>query len=407
MADDELVLPTVPEPKPDDPEDVSWALSTAEAMWARGDNAEGIKWIRKAAEAASEAEDDMRALELAKAAADLAGMISRRGGTMVDASPFVPPPEPASTPTSNSPSTARSAGSAPAAPRSKPPPAMPTAATKKPPVPTANRTSPIPSAKRGGAPRPLATSGSVPPPAATAPPAASAAVTKPVPRVVPSRPPAAPKGAATPIAEKKPRRRSRENLDAEARAALGVSDTAPQRRLDLDSAAAALEARAPAFTADRPAEPPPAPPRHQADSDATMIAHVDEINAHRDRSAAEWDTSPTQDLREDELAELDKRHPIVEERETRLGAAPVEEPAPMIEAAPAVLPRKLPSRAPPAMVHDPKIQTSQAIRVVVWRDANGVHVAPAGTAVSAITIDAVLVVLDPSADLTAWLSQQR
>src|SRR5262249_21115014 len=32
---DPLPLPQVPEPKPEDPEDVSWALSTAEAMWAR------------------------------------------------------------------------------------------------------------------------------------------------------------------------------------------------------------------------------------------------------------------------------------------------------------------------------------------------------------------------------------
>ena len=386
MADDELVLPTVPEPKPDDPEDVSWALSTAEAMWARGDNAEGVKWIRKAAEAASEAENDMRALELAKAAADLAGMISRRGGTIVDATPFVPETPASNTPTSNSPSTARSAGSVPpGGPRSKPAPAMPSAAAAakpaKPPVPGAARTSPIPSAKRGGAPRPLATGGSVPPPAVTT-----------APRAAPSRPPAAVPKA--PTSEKKTRRRSRENLDAEARAALGVSDTAPQKRLDLDAAAAALEARSPIMPSA-----PPAPPRHAADSDATMIAHVDEINAHRDRSAAEWDASPTQDLREDELAELDKRHPVIEERETQFGAPPVETSSPPAE--PTQAPRKMPSRAPPAMLHDPKIQTSQAVRVVIWRDANGVHVAPAGTAVSAITIDAVLVVLDPAADLTA------
>ena len=52
MSDD-LQLPEVPEPKPEDPEDVSWALSTAEAMWARGDHSEGIKWVRRAAEAAA------------------------------------------------------------------------------------------------------------------------------------------------------------------------------------------------------------------------------------------------------------------------------------------------------------------------------------------------------------------
>src|SRR3954465_3301679 len=77
-AEDELALPQVPEAKPEDPEDVSWSLSTAEAMWARGDHLEGIKWVRKAAEAASEVEDDQRALELAKAASDLATIVARR-----------------------------------------------------------------------------------------------------------------------------------------------------------------------------------------------------------------------------------------------------------------------------------------------------------------------------------------
>src|SRR6476661_8962896 len=109
---DSLQVPEVPEAQPEDPEDVSWALSTAEAMWARGDHSEGIKWVRRAAEAASEAEKDERALELAKAAADLAGMISRgvsRGSIDLEevveaAPPPVPParmsavPQPASKP---------------------------------------------------------------------------------------------------------------------------------------------------------------------------------------------------------------------------------------------------------------------------------------------------------------------
>ena len=63
-------------------------------------------------------------------------------------------------------------------------------------------------------------------------------------------------------------------------------------------------------------------------------------------------------------------------------------------------------RVAPNEQHDPGIVTSQAVRVVVWRDANGVHVAPAGTVVSAITVDAVLVALEPNADLTAWLTQK-
>jgi hypothetical protein len=63
-------------------------------------------------------------------------------------------------------------------------------------------------------------------------------------------------------------------------------------------------------------------------------------------------------------------------------------------------------RPPSATQHDPEIVTTQAVRVVVWRDASGVHVAPAGTVVTAITVDAVLVALDGAADLTAWLSQR-
>lgn len=62
----------IPKVRDDDPEDVSWALSTAATSFARGDRAEALKWLRRAAEAASEAERDARALELAKAAAELA-----------------------------------------------------------------------------------------------------------------------------------------------------------------------------------------------------------------------------------------------------------------------------------------------------------------------------------------------
>jgi hypothetical protein len=65
-----------------------------------------------------------------------------------------------------------------------------------------------------------------------------------------------------------------------------------------------------------------------------------------------------------------------------------------------------PASRAPASLHDPQIQTSQAVRVVVWQDASGVHIAPAGTVVSAITVDAVLVALEPSTDLTAWLSSR-
>jgi hypothetical protein len=60
----------------------------------------------------------------------------------------------------------------------------------------------------------------------------------------------------------------------------------------------------------------------------------------------------------------------------------------------------------PAVAHaeDVEPRPAQAIRVVVWRTADGVHIAPVGTRVAAISVDAILVALDPSADLAAWLS---
>lgn len=53
-----------------------------------------------------------------------------------------------------------------------------------------------------------------------------------------------------------------------------------------------------------------------------------------------------------------------------------------------------------------EVKPSQAMRVIVWRGPDGVHVAPYGTTVSAISVDAMLVALDPSADLSAWLSNK-
>lgn len=71
--------PLVPAPLDGDPEDVSWALQTAEALWRRGEYADAVSWIRKAANAAADAEADMRVIELAKAAAELTAMIEAFG----------------------------------------------------------------------------------------------------------------------------------------------------------------------------------------------------------------------------------------------------------------------------------------------------------------------------------------
>ncbi len=53
----------------------------------------------------------------------------------------------------------------------------------------------------------------------------------------------------------------------------------------------------------------------------------------------------------------------------------------------------------------PPFRASQAVHVVIWRDADGkLRVAPRGTAVSAVKIEALLVAPSPEIDLLAWLT---
>lgn len=61
----------LPNAKPDDADDVRWALETASAVWSQGDKRAALSWVRRAAEAAAEAGADLRAVELAKGAAEL------------------------------------------------------------------------------------------------------------------------------------------------------------------------------------------------------------------------------------------------------------------------------------------------------------------------------------------------
>ncbi|AUX22755.1 hypothetical protein SOCEGT47_032650 [Sorangium cellulosum] len=66
----------IPPPHDEDDEDVHWALSTATALWGRGEREEALRWLRRAAEQASDANADLRALELFKAAAEVAQKIA-------------------------------------------------------------------------------------------------------------------------------------------------------------------------------------------------------------------------------------------------------------------------------------------------------------------------------------------
>lgn len=87
--------PLFPQPEEGDPEDVGWALSTAEALWKRGEHADAITWVRRAAEAASEAEQDMRMLVLVKAAGELAALAEAFANpvAVVPSEPAPPPVE--------------------------------------------------------------------------------------------------------------------------------------------------------------------------------------------------------------------------------------------------------------------------------------------------------------------------
>ncbi len=423
-AEDELALPQVPDARPDDVEDVSWALSTAEAMWARGDHLEGIKWVRKAAEAASDVENDERALELAKAASELANLVARRSRASIGDGPGLAggaPPEYVNPPTSAQPMSAIPVSALPPSvsptttrSHAPPPPQAPTPPiSSSPSVPSAwsSPSSPPPARSSPPIPLPSMTGRTSQPPRSSSPPAGMSA--SPPPAAAP-RPFSATELKHPPLQGRavlparvagerpKPRRRSRENLDQEARAAgvqvsSHVNETAPLRALDGDAAELLLRASDPLEQTATFSVPVVSrgKRRMRSEPEPTVVARLEDLQPHRERSAAEWDASPTENLTGDAMD-----HVSTGDRLTAF-AVPVAAPAP-----PAPLP--LPSARPPqSTVHDPEIQTSQAVRVVVWRDASGVHVAPAGTVVSSITIDAVLVVLEEGADLTAWLSQRE
>lgn len=415
---DDLAIPQVPEAKPDDLEDVSWALSTAEAMWARGDHSEGIKWVRRAAEAASEAENDLRALELAKAAADLAGLVTRMSQSAFGDPEGVTPGPPPVPMAARKPATASSPphhGAPPSPPPPPPvPPVPPPSVTKV--VATPARNAPVPLPSKSSPPPPLPSQSSGAPIPAKSAPRPLAANVRPQPPAA-GRPPEAPRTSQAPQPPRVPeaqksepakrRRKSKESFD-EPRIAGMTNDT------EVPPGGFVV----PSDTTEIPAySPPPSPTlakttevrsieerprrarRSRPEPEATVVAHVSEIMG-ADAAATTtpddpWSDSPTQTIGSPLGHEGES-----EDRATRVGTSPNLRPNP----APAPVAR--PMRPPAATQHDPEIVTSQAVKVVVWRDANGVHVAPAGTVVSAITVDAVLVALEPSADLTAWLSQR-
>lgn len=159
----------IPPPHDDDDEDVHWALSTATALWERGEREEALRWLRRAAEQASDANADLRALELFKAAAEVAQTIATSDAAPQAAS-APPPPERGGASASSpprAPSVRAPAGSAPPSPSSaRPPPRDPGALR---PAMGLGRSSHPVAPGWGGAPVPAAGRGapSAPPVAAT------------------------------------------------------------------------------------------------------------------------------------------------------------------------------------------------------------------------------------------------
>jgi hypothetical protein len=145
---------SVPEPQPNDPEDLSTALETAAIFGAQGDVREAVRWVRRAAELAGDAGDDMRALTLARAVADLGESVapaapapeppadggSSAAATGVAAAPPPPPPLPAQ----DFPSNGDRITNPGIAPASTPPDAPPVQAALEPSSPLRSRPASVP-----------------------------------------------------------------------------------------------------------------------------------------------------------------------------------------------------------------------------------------------------------------------
>lgn len=340
----------------DDPEDVSWALSTAESVWSRGDRSEAIKWIRRAAEAASEAEFDERAVELARLAADLASDPS--AGESIT-----------SIRTASSYPEQRSASQPPPPPPSRPPPPLPTAAPALVSFgqPKIGASPPRPM----GPPRPVAQADT-----GARPPAA--------PPKMPAAAPRAPQAVKVPSSHPQPLRGG----DRGPLVSNILSSAKPLGKPVVVSQSADATRAMEALTT------PPADPGTPKPAPVIVVPHAPTTSPDLGRSPELLGaTVPPTRLRDDN--ETQERWALSdfagEENKTRL-ATRAYESSDKMEAAKPVLPEVAVQSRP-----------SQAVRVVVWRNAEGVHVAPYGTHVSAISFDAMLVAMDPSADFASWL----
>jgi hypothetical protein len=476
MADEAPKTP-IPQPTKDDHEDVSWALSTAEATWNRGDRADALKWLRRAAESASEAEQDDRALQLAKAAAELASQLDPSTGTSSPpnrvSNSALPPP------ITRPPMTVRPSSPPPPV-RSVPPPLPGGAArgTKPPALPPGKgqylAASPLAETMVSQQPiQPIRKS--VPPaaskvevqpkaPSHSAAPRPAAIATKPTvkteavrttaryseaPKEEPSKPDAAkaaapkasdssknavgakPATASTPAVASSPSPPTPANTaplaaapvvasSAGASSVTSISAAPPipptpttspdveraQRLSQMARAAGDDTAATWTGAEDRPSEPETPQSKRGANGNGdrvstdpkTPAATLVEDRGSRGKygppttrftanaTVAEMDAWPTAALTGDEVPS-----DFHDENKTRIDAPAYKDSDDLYDGS-AIVPPKTGD-----------VRPTQAVRVIVWRAADGVHVAPHGTTVSAISVDAMLVALDPTADLFAWL----
>ena len=102
--------------------------------------------------------------------------------------------------------------------------------------------------------------------------------------------------------------------------------------------------------------------------------------------AVDAESWPTESMGAEELEKLHDSEQVYGTERTRIGQ-----------------PAYRPSDPPPGQ--NVEFKASQAVHVIVWRDGDGrLRVAPRGTTVSAVTIEALLVAPSPDVDLLAWLS---
>ncbi len=389
----------IPAPRASDPENVSWALSTAAAMWSRGDRADAVKWLRRGAEAASEADDDDRALELAKIAAELSGRPERRsnmeprsGAALLEATPLSAggTRAPAEPPRHSLVGRAGHAATRPPTLPQKPLPSEPLSGARPPThIPNSPPRSPAPPSKRKPPPLPASPRPASPLPASPLP--ASPLPQSPFPQSpLPANPP---EGGPPWLA----RRRFDSQSDDEPTAVevIWPSDSSPGG-----------PPRAPT---------PPPKPEGVGHSTAQMpvLSEVVASEMMRGRRplkplSTDWDTlaakhlagaSPAVGTNDSPLAASTSPTTPPPQRPPSSSSMRAARTAPGLEEG---------QRGVRAPVHQSgALVTTQAVRVILWKDAHGVHVAPAGTLVSAITVDAMLVALDPAADLTAWLDSNH